>query len=73
LDHFSGKPTSRPIDEALDEPRSPVGSATSISREVLIGSETIWERGAALTWGLQSLETEMSAEEEVLLAEGQVF
>ena len=30
----------------------------------LIGSEKIWERGAALTSRLQSFETEMLAEEE---------
>lgn len=30
----------------------------------LIGSENIWERGAARTWRLQSFETEMMAEEQ---------
>jgi hypothetical protein len=50
-----------------------VGSAASISRKGLIGSQKIWERGAALASRLQSFETEMLAEEEMLLAEGQVF
>jgi hypothetical protein len=44
-----------------------------ISRKGLIGSDKIWERGAALTSRLRSLKTEMLAEEEMLLAEGQVF
>jgi len=39
----------------------------------MIGSERIRERGAALTSRLRSFETEMLAEEEMLLAEGQVF
>ena len=40
-----------------------------ISSKGLIGSEKIWERGAALTSRLQSFETEMLAKKELLLAE----
>jgi len=38
----------------------------------LIGSEKIWERGAALTSRLRSFETEMLAEEQKQVGDGEV-